>query len=101
MSAKSHLPSVAKVFTTDNPEEIGFTYEVAVSQDFKVDEIVESIDEKLQQFVRNAMIYCNNLEQRTRILQQSGEVQGVDSYPLDVVTEEPCSYFTKEGSNPS
>jgi hypothetical protein len=42
------------------------------------------------------MINCNNLEQRTKILQQSREVHGVDSYPPDEVTEEHCSYFTQE-----
>ena len=85
-----------EVFTTDKPEEIGFTYEVAVSQEFVVVDIVENIDEKLQQLVGNAMINCNNLEQRTKILQQSREVHGVDSYPRDEVTEEHCSYFTQE-----
>jgi hypothetical protein len=56
-----------EVFTTDKPKEIGFTYEVAVSQEFVVVDIVENIDEKLQQLVGNAMINCNNLEQRTKI----------------------------------
>eukprot|EP00804_Cyclotella_cryptica_P002327 CCRYP_004057-RA/>CCRYP_004057-RA protein AED:0.05 eAED:0.05 QI:264/1/1/1/0.5/0.33/3/343/594 len=85
-----------EVFTTNNPLDVEFTYEVAVKQDFNVNEIIDSMDTRLAQDVGREMIDCNGIRQRMRVLQRNNEVQGIDPNPPDAVTGESCTYFTAE-----
>lgn len=83
----------SEIISNENPVEIEFSYEVAVSQDVAVDDLVQTMDEKLAKHVGLEVLDCDGLREG-RSLEQS-VVNGIGNSP-DFVTDQQCSYFTAE-----
>lgn len=85
--------AVPEVLSTENPVEIEFSYEIAVNQGVVVDEIVQTMDEKLEKHVGQEVLDCDGLK-GGRSLEQS-IVNGIEN-SHDFVTGQQCTYFTAE-----